>query len=67
MLKTLHMTPDYLGSRFVYHDNENKLVLPQIRTDYLEKTFSYRGAQMSRGITITNTTETSSFIHRDQD
>ena len=37
------MTPDYLRSRFVYRDNisayrlrntENKLVLPQPRTDY---------------------------------
>jgi len=39
------MTPDYLRSRFVYRDNvnayrlrntENKLVLPQPRTDYLK-------------------------------
>ena len=45
MYKTLHgMIPDYLRSRFVYRDNENayrlrntenKLVLPQPRTDYL--------------------------------
>ena len=47
MYKTLHgmSTPDYLRSRFVYRDNasayrlrntENKLVLPQPRTDYLK-------------------------------
>ena len=39
------MTPDYLGSRFVYRDNvnayrlrntEEKLVLPPPRTYYLE-------------------------------
>ena len=45
MCKTLHgMTPEYLRSRFVYLDNvsaycsrniENKLVLPQLRTDDL--------------------------------
>ena len=49
------MTPDYLGSRFVYCDHlsayrlrntENKLVLPQPRTDYLKKSFSYSGAQL---------------------
>ena len=49
MYKTLHgMTPDYLRSRFVYRDNarayrlrntENKLVLPQPRTDYLKRSF----------------------------
>ena len=56
MSKTLHgMTPDYLRSRFVYRDDvgayrlrntENKLVLPQPRTDYLKKSFSYCGAQL---------------------
>ena len=56
MYKTLHgMTPDYLRSRFVYRDDvsayrlrntENKLVLPQPRTDYLKKSFSYSGAQL---------------------
>ena len=54
MYKTLHgLTPDYLRSRFVYRDNaiayrlrntENKLVLPQPRTDYLKKSFLYSGA-----------------------
>ena len=56
MYKTLHgMTPEYLRSRFVYRDNanayrlrntENKLVLPQPRTDYLKRSFSYSGAQL---------------------
>ena len=56
MYKTLHgMTPDYLRSRFVYRDNarayrlrntENKLVLPQPRTDYLKRSFLYSGAQL---------------------
>ena len=49
MYKTLHgMTSDYLRSRFVYRDNisayrlrntENKLVLPQPRTDCLKISF----------------------------
>ena len=57
MYKSLNgMTPaDYLGSRFVYRDNvntyrlrntENKLVLPQPRTDYLKRGFTYNGAQL---------------------
>ena len=42
------MTPDYLRSRFIYCDNvsayrlrntKNKLVLPQPRIDYLERSF----------------------------
>ena len=47
MYKTLDgMAPDYLRSRFVYRDNisayrlgntENKLLLPQLRTDYLKE------------------------------
>ena len=51
MYKTLHgLTPDYLRSRFVYRDNtsayhlrntENKLVLPQPRTDYLNRSLLY--------------------------
>ena len=46
MCKTINdLTPDYLRSRFIYRDNvnayrvkstENKLVLPQSRTDYLK-------------------------------
>ena len=59
MYKTLHgMTPDYLRSRFVYHDNisayrlrntENKLVLPQPQTDYLkEKFFVQRSSLVER-------------------
>jgi len=49
------MTPDYLRSRFVYRDDvnayrlrntENKLVLPQLRTDYLKRSFSYGRAQL---------------------
>ena len=62
MYKTLHgMTPDYLRSRFVYRDDvsayrlrntENKLVLPQPRTDYLKKTFSYSGAQLWNNLPI---------------
>ena len=56
MYKTLNGTrPDYLRSSFVYRDNvnayrlrntENKLVLPQPRTDYLKRRFSYSGAQL---------------------
>ena len=48
------MTPEYLRSRFVSRDDitsyrlrntENKLALPQPRTNYLKKTFSYSGAK----------------------
>ena len=56
MYKTLHgVTPDYLRSRFVYRDNisayrlrntENKLVLPQLRTDYLKRSFLYSRAHL---------------------
>ena len=56
MYKILHgMTPEYLGSRFVYRNNtsayrlrntENKLVLPQPRTDYLKSFFFYSGVQL---------------------
>ena len=62
MYKTLHgMTPDYLRSRFVYRDDvsayrlrntENKLVLPQPRTDYLKKSFSYSGAQLWNNLPV---------------
>ena len=54
MYKTLHgMTPEHLRSRFVSRDDittyrlrntENKLALPQPRTNYLKKSFSYSGA-----------------------
>ena len=53
MYKTLNgMTPEYLRSSFVFRDNlnyhlrntENTLTLPQPRTDYLKKSFSYSGA-----------------------
>ena len=55
------MTPDYLRSRFVYHDNvnayrlrntKNKLVLPQPRTDYLKRSFSYSRAQLWNNLPI---------------
>ena len=62
MFKTLHgMTPDYLRSRFVYRDNarayrlrntENKLVLPQPRTDYLKRSFLYSGAQLWNNLPV---------------
>ena len=62
MYKTLHgMTPDYLRSRFVYRDNvsayrlrntENKLVLPQPRTDYLKRSFLYSGAQLWNNLPV---------------
>ena len=63
MYKTLHgMTPDYLRSRFVYRDDvsayrlrnteKKKLVLPQPRTDYLKKSFSYSGAQLWNNLPI---------------
>ena len=55
MYKTVHgMTPEYLRSRFVSRDDitsyrlrntENKLALPQPRTNYLRKNFSYSGAK----------------------
>ena len=50
MYKSLHgMTPEYLSSRFVCRNDktlyrsrntENKLALPQPRTNYLKKSFS---------------------------
>ena len=55
------MTPDYLRSRFVYRDNEsayrlrnteNKLVLPQPRTDYLKRSFLYSGAQLWNNLPV---------------
>ena len=56
MYKTLNWTtPEYLRSSFVFRDNlisyhlrntENTLTLPQPRTDYLKKIFSYSGAQL---------------------
>ena len=56
MYKTVHrMTPEYLRSRFVPRDDitsyrlrntENKLPLPQPRTHYLKKSFSYSGATL---------------------
>ena len=62
MYKILHgMTPDYLRSRFVYRDNvsayrlrntENKLVLPQPRTDYLKRSFLYSGAQLWNNLPV---------------
>ena len=55
MYKSLHgmMTPKYLGSRFVFRnditsyrfrDTENKLALPQPRTNYLKNNLSYSGS-----------------------
>ena len=62
MYKTLHgMTPDYLRSRFVYRDDvsayrlrntENKLVLPQPRTDCLKRSFLYSGAQLCNNLPV---------------
>ena len=55
------MTPEYLTSRFVFRDNlnsyhlrntENTLTLPQARTDYLKKSFSYSGAQLWNSLPI---------------
>ena len=55
------MTPDYLRSRFVNRDNvsayrlkniENKLVLPQPRTDYLKRSFLYSRAQLWNNLPI---------------
>ena len=56
MYKTLHgVTPDYQRTRFVYRDNisayllrntENKLFLPQPRTDYFKRSFLFSGAQL---------------------
>ena len=61
MYKTLNgMTPEYLRSSFVFRDNfnyhlrkpENTLTLPQPRTDYLKKSFSYSGAQLWNSLLI---------------
>ena len=56
MYKTVYgMTPEYLRSRFVSRDDitsyrlrntENELALPQPRTNYLKKSFSYSGAKL---------------------
>ena len=55
------MTLDYLRSRFVYRDKasayrlrntENKLVLPQPRTDYLKRSFLYSAAQFRNNLPI---------------
>ena len=56
MCKTLQgMTPEYLQSRIVYRDSvsahrlrntENKLVLPQPRTDYLRRRISCSEVQL---------------------
>ena len=73
MCKTLHsMTPDYLRSRFVYRDNirayrrntENKLVLPQPRTDYLKRSFFVQ--QNSLTLRLTLRPKTSVFTDRFQ-
>ena len=57
----LGMTLDYLRSRFVHHDSvsayrlrntENKLVLPQPRTDYLKRSFLYIGAQLWNNLSL---------------
>ena len=60
MYKSLHeMTPEYLSSRFVFRNDitsnrlrntENKLALPQPRTNYLKKSFSYSGARLWNGL-----------------
>ena len=61
MYKTLNgMTPEYLRSSFVFRNNlnyhlrntENTLTLPQPRTDYLKKSFSYSGAQLWNSLPI---------------
>ena len=55
------MTPDYLTSRFVYRENvrsyrlrntENKLVLPQPRTDNLKRSFLHSGAQLWNNLPV---------------
>ena len=56
MYKPLHgMTPEYPSSRFVFRNDktsyrlrntENKLALPQPRTNYLKKSFSCSGARL---------------------
>ena len=55
MYKTLHgLTPDCLRSRFVYRlrNSENKLVLPQPRTDYLKRSFLYSGGQLWNSLPV---------------
>ena len=56
MYKSLYgMTPEYLSSRFVFRNDitsyrlrntENKLALPQPRTNYLKKSLSYSGTRL---------------------
>ena len=62
MYKILNgMTPEYLRSSFVVRDSlnsyhltntENTLTLPQPRTDYLKKSFSYSEAQLWNSLPI---------------
>ena len=60
MYKTLNGT-EYFRSSFVFRDNlnsyhlrntENTLILPQPRTDYLKKSFSFSGAQLWNSLPI---------------
>ena len=57
MFKTLNgETPDYLSTKFIFRNDtttsyrlrnsEMRLVLPQRRTDYVRKSFSYGGVAM---------------------
>ena len=62
MYKTLNaMTPECVRSCFVFRDNvnsyrlrntENTLTLPQPRTDYLKRSFSYSRAQLWNSLPI---------------
>ena len=62
MYKTSHdVTPDYLKSRFVYCENlsayrlrntKDKLVLPQLQTDYLKRSFLYSGVQLWNNLPV---------------
>ena len=63
MYKSLHgMTPENLSSRFISRNDvtphrlrntENKLALPQPRTNYLKKSFSYSGAGLWTAYLVT--------------
>ena len=60
MFKILNrQTPDYLSNRFIFRNDttsyrlrnsEMRLALPQPRTDYVRKSFSYSGAALRNGL-----------------
>ena len=65
MFKTLNgETPDYLSTKFIFRHNttsyrlrksEMRLALPQPRTDYVRKSFSYSGAALWNSLRVPKT------------